>query len=159
MTTLFPVFLSTLFIAIAMPLQKCKHASAANSGTSFLVSKVSYHSTGGRGGNYESLEISADSAIYMQARRGEEKTVRQQQSPSSWTELLSTINLADFDKIKSNPGHALYDGIDVTLSVDTQAGKHSVVNGNEDSVNYGKIKPLTDLLEKQLSEMRQQILR
>ena len=35
--------------------------------------------------------------------------------------------------------------------------KHSVVNGNEDTLNYQKIRPFTDLLENKLEELRTKI--
>jgi hypothetical protein len=72
--------------------------------------------------------------------------------------LTKTINLRDFDKIRSNPGHALYDGIDITISIEKGKEKHSIVNGNEDSVNYRRIRPFTHLLEWKLVEIRKKIL-
>ena len=74
-----------------------------------------------------------------------------------WQSLTRSINLKDLDKIKSNPGHTLYDGIDVTISVEKGRDKHSVVNGSEDAVNYKKIKAFTDILEGQLSRLDKKI--
>ena len=94
----------------------------------------------------------------MAARRGVEKKIKEKTEKSFWNRLVKTINLRDFDKIRSNPGHALFDGIDITISVDERKGKHSIVNGNEDSVNYSRIRPFTDLLEKKLVELRKKII-
>jgi hypothetical protein len=51
----------------------------------------------------------------------------------------------------------LYDGIDVTISIEKGDEKYSIVNGNEDSLNYRKIRPLTTMLEKKLAELRKKI--
>jgi len=122
------------------------------------ISKVSYSSAGGKGGNYESLDITPDSLIYVQGRRGVEKTINEKTVHSFWNKLTKTINLTYFDKIQSDPGHALYDGIDVTISIEQGKEKHSIVNGIEDSMNYRKIKPFTDLLENKLAEIRKKIV-
>jgi hypothetical protein len=122
------------------------------------ISKISYTSAGGKSGNYESLDITPASLTYVQGRRGVEKTINEKTANSFWNKLIKTINFKDFDKIQSDPGHALYDGIDVTISIEKGKEKHSIVNGNEDSVNYTKIKPFTDLLENKLAEIRKKIV-
>ena len=126
--------------------------------THYPISKISYTSAGGRAGNYESLDITPDSLIYVQGHRGVEKTINEKTLNSFWNKLTHSINLTDFDKIRSDPGHALYDGIDITISIEKGKEKHSVVNGNEDSVNYTKIKAFTDLLENKLAEIRGKIV-
>jgi hypothetical protein len=93
----------------------------------------------------------------VQAHRGSEKTRKEKTVKSFWKSLTKTINLKDFKKIKTNPGHALYDGIDVTISIEKGDEKYSIVNGNEDSLNYRKIRPLTTMLEKKLAELRKKI--
>ena len=122
------------------------------------ISKISYTSAGGKAGNYESLDITPDSLVYVQGHRGVEKTISEKTLNSFWNKLTKSINLRDFDKIRSDPGHALYDGIDVTITIEKGKQKHSIVNGNEDSVNYVKIKPFTDLLENKLAEIRKKIV-
>jgi hypothetical protein len=126
--------------------------------TNTPISKISYSSSGGKSGNYESLDISPTSIIYVQGHRGAEKSIKEKTDKSFWTRLTKTINLRDFDKLRSNPGHALYDGIDITISIEKGKEKHSIVNGNEDTVNYRKIRPFTDLLEKRLVELRKKII-
>jgi hypothetical protein len=122
------------------------------------VSKISYTSSGGKSGNYESLDITSASLTYVQGHRGVEKTIKEKTISSFWDRLTKTLNLEDFDKVKSDPGHALYDGIDISISIEKGKEKHSIVNGNEDSVNYSKIKPFTDLLENKLAEIRKKIV-
>ena len=122
--------------------------------TATPICKISYSSTGGRSGNYESLEICPDSLFYVQARRGVEKSISEKTGKAFWNDLTARVNLKDFKSIKSNPGHALYDGIDITIAIATAKEKHSVVNGNEDTLNYRKVSPFTDLLEKKLDELR-----
>jgi len=125
---------------------------------SSAISKISYASSGGKAGNYESLDITSVSLTYVQGHRGVEKTIDEKTVNSFWNKLTKAINLTDFDKIKSDPGQALYDGIDITISIEKGKKKHSIVNGNEDSVNYSKIKRFTDLLENKLAEIRKKIV-
>jgi hypothetical protein len=134
----------------------CKSRVTTNP-TATSIIKIAYSSTGGRGGNYESLSISADSLIYLQARRGNEQTIHEITPTGFWHRLTASINLNDFNKIRSNPGHALYDGIDSTLSIQVAGGTYTVVNGNEDTANYGRIRPFTRLLENKLAELRKRI--
>lgn len=147
-----------MFFLSAIAPSKCNKYSTETRNTAISISKISYSTTGGRSGNYESLNISPDSLIYLQARRGQEKTLKEKTGKTFWNDLTRSINLNDFDKIKSNPAHALYDGIDITISIESGAEKHSVVNGNEDSLNYSRIKPFTRLLERKLGELNKKIL-
>lgn len=157
MIYLHTVLLTTLyFLSIISPSQ-CNNIAKPKNNTNTSISKISYSTTGGRSGNYESLDISADSLFYLQARRGNEKTIRKKTEKVFWDSLTRAINLKDFDKIKSNPGHALYDGIDTTISIEAGDQKHSLINGNEDTLHYKRIGPLTDLLEKKLSQLRKKI--
>lgn len=121
------------------------------------ISKITYSSSGGRGGKYETLNISSAFVIYVQGHGGAEKTIKEKTVKDFWNRLTKTINLKDFDKIKSNPGHALYDGIDITISIERGKEKHTIVNGNEDASNYKKIRPFTYILEKKLSQLRKRI--
>ena len=122
------------------------------------ISRISYASAGGKAGNYETLQIRPDSLIYVQGHRGVEKMINEKTVPSFWKKLSQSINLTYFDKIQSDPGHSLYDGIDVTITIEKGKEKHSIINGNEDSLNYVKIKPFTDLMENKLAEIRKKIV-
>jgi hypothetical protein len=152
------IFLAWLYFASValLPQFKCNNLKAGDI-TDQPISKITYNSSGGRSGNYESLDITADSIIYIQGHRGDEKSIREKTVKSFWDGLTKAINLKEFAKIKSNPGHALYDGIDITITIEKEDEKHSIVNGNEDASNYKKIRPFTDLLEKKLAELRKEI--
>ena len=147
-----------LYFLPGTSLSTCKHKNIATGNSANTpISKISYSSSGGRSGNAESLDITPDSVIYTEARRGVEKMITEKTVKSLWNGLTKAVNLNDFDKIKSNPGHSLYDGIDVTISIETGQKKHSIVNGNEDTTNYKKIQPFTSLLEMELAELRKKI--
>jgi hypothetical protein len=138
---------------------KCNNTNThTNNHANNTISKISYSTTGGRSGNYESLDIITDSLVYIQARRGNEKMIKEKTEKVFWNSLTKSINLQDFDKIKSDPGHALYDGIDTTLSIETGIEKHTLVNGGGDSVNYSKIRPFTHILENELVRLRKKII-
>lgn len=117
------------------------------------ISKISYSTTGGRGGNTISLEITATTLIYTKGHAGEEKTIRERTSRNLWSSLTRSINIKDFDRIKSNPGHAMYDGIDVTITVQVGRRSYTIVNGSEDEVNYKRIRSFVNILESQLSRL------
>ena len=153
------IFLATLYFVLAIfPSHTNDNHLKAKNIANAQFSKISYSSSGGKSGNYESLDISPDSTIYIQGRRGVEKSRREKTLMSFWSKLTKTINLKDFGKIQSNPGHSLYDGIDITISIEKGKEKHSIVNGNEDSLNYRRIRPFTNLLEKRLGELRKRII-
>jgi hypothetical protein len=158
MITIHTVFFGSLYFASAFfPLQANNNRAETKKSAGQLISKVSYRSSGGRSGNYERLDISADSTIYIQARRGTEKEIKERTSKRDWNGLTNSINVKDFGRIKSNPGHALYDGIDITITLETEGKNYSIVNGNEDTVNYKRIRPFTNLLEKRLAGLRKKI--
>ena len=155
MLTLHTLFLGCLYFASAFfSIKTCNNrVKATNDGTT-AISKIAYSTTGGRSGNYESLEVSADSLIYLGARRGNEQTIKLKTDKTFWRLLTGSINLEDFKRIQSNPGHALYDGIDSTLSIQYGVETYTLVNGSEDTSNYKKIKPFTSLLEEKLADLR-----
>ena len=117
------------------------------------ISKISYSSSGGRGGNTVTLEITATTLIYTKGHAGAEKTIRERTSRNLWASLTRSINVKDLNMIKSNPGHAMYDGIDVTITVQKGKQNFSIVNGNEDAVNYKRISTFMNILESQLSRL------
>ena len=125
--------------------------------TNGAITKVSYNSTGGRGGNTVSMEITANIITYTQGHAGTDKTIRERTSRSLWMNLTRSINIKDFDHVKSNPGHAMYDGIDVTISVQKGRESHSIVNGNEDAVNYNRIGSFVKILVGQLDRLAKKI--
>jgi hypothetical protein len=72
------IFLVTLYVVSAISYSPTDHghlriSSIANS----PISKISYNSSGGKSGSYESLDISPDSVIYVQGRRGVEKWIKE----------------------------------------------------------------------------------
>jgi len=143
-----------LFAVKPLPQQK---SLVSQKVTSAPITKISYSSTGGRGGNTVSLEITANSLIYVQGHAGTEKTIKERTSRNLWSSLTRSINIKDFDRIKSNPGHAMYDGIDVTITVQKGRETHSIVNGSEDAANYSRIRSFTSILESQLSRLEKKM--
>ncbi len=125
--------------------------------TNNSITKISFSSSGGRSAQYENLDISSSSLIYTQGRNGSTKSIREKTARNFWTSMSKAINIKDFDQVKSNPGHALYDGIDITITIERGKEKHTVVNGSDDSVNYTRIKAFTDLLENKLLKLREKI--
>lgn len=118
------------------------------------VTKIVYDKTGGRGGNTEHLVITRSLMTFIEGHGGKERTVSEKTNPATWRKLVNSISIPNFNKIKSNPGHSLYDGIDITISVTSNLKEYSIVNGNEDSINFKRIKKFNDQLEALLSRLR-----
>jgi hypothetical protein len=148
---------ATLYFAVAIFTSQFHYCVTTKNSNGALISKITYSSSGGRLGNYENLEISHDSLFFVQARRGVEKSIKQKTMKAFWKYLTGRLSLNDFDRIKSDPGHALYDGIDITITVETPTQKHTLVNGNEDTINYNRIRPFTNELENKLEQLRKEI--
>jgi hypothetical protein len=159
MNPLHILFLACLYFASAsVSIKSCSNRVKATNNATNPITKITYSTTGGRSGNYESLSVSADSLIYLQARRGNEQTIQQKTEEAFWRKLTGSINREDFKRIQSNPGRSLYDGIDSTLSIHYGEEIHTVVNGSEDTTNYKKIKPFTSLLDEKLAVLRTKIV-
>jgi hypothetical protein len=148
---------TALYFSAAIFVSQFNYCATTKKGSGTPITKIAYSSSGGRSGNYENLEISPDSLFYVQARRGIEKAIRQKTATTFWNDLTGRLHLEDFDRIRSDPGHALYDGIDITINVQTASQKHTIVNGSEDTINYNKIRPFTERLENRLEQLRKEI--
>jgi hypothetical protein len=119
-----------------------------------VITKISYSKTGGRGGDRETLDITRSYISYEQSEQGKEKKISERTSPGTWKKFTTSINLRDFDRVKTNPGHAMYDGIDYTISIVANSKEHTLVNGNEDYANYNKLGPFTILIRELLGRLR-----
>ena len=150
-----PTFISAkLFLLLAMgTLFTAQKNALSNEQFIAPIMKISYSSSAGRGGTSINLDITAASMVYTQGHNGAEKTIKEKTPRALWQKLTKSINLQDLDKVKSNPGHAMYDGTDITIVVLKGREEHSIVNGNEDILNYKKIKLFTDILEGQLTRL------
>ena len=158
MNYLLTLILSKLILLLAFnPLQANQKTVFTQNLHNAAITKVTYSATGGRGGNTVSLEITAGNLVYVQGHAGAEKTIKEKTPRALWQKLTKSINLQDLDKVKSNPGHAMYDGTDITIVVLKGREEHSIVNGNEDILNYKKIKLFTDILEGQLNRLGKRI--
>ena len=158
MNYLLTLILSKLILLLAFnPLQANQKSVFTQNLHNAAITKVTYSATGGRGGNTVSLEITAGNLVYVQGHAGAEKTIKERTSRSLWLSLVRSINVKDLDRIKSNPGHAMYDGTDITIAVLKGREEHSIVNGSEDILNYKKIKLFTDILEGQLTRLGKRI--
>ena len=146
-----------LFLLLAVSPSYNQQKNGAMQDRPIPITKISYSTTGGRGGNTVSLEITSKTLVYVVGRGGAEKTVTEKTSKSLWNSFTKAINTNDMDGIKSNPVHALYDGTDITITVEKGKEIHTLVNGNEDSLKYKKIKAFTDILESQLSRLEKKI--
>jgi len=152
-------FISTkLFLLLAMnPSHKPQHGAATQDRAMPPIMKVTYSTNAGRGGTSVNMTITQNTIVYIQGHNGDEKTYKEKTPRSLWSGLTRSINIKDLDRIKSDPGHGLYDGIDITITVERGNEVHSIVNGNEDTVNYKRIKSFTDILEGQLSRLGKKI--
>ena len=147
-----------LFLLLAMsPTHELAKNSIVQGRAMPPIMKVTYSTNAGRGGTSVNLTITQNTLVYTQGHNGAEKTIKERTARSLWMSLTRSINIKDLDRIKSNPGHGLYDGTDITITVERGKEVHSIVNGNEDSANYKRIKQFTDILEGQLNRLEKRI--
>ena len=117
------------------------------------IRSISYDiENGGKGTASSSLFISKDSTKYIWANYKETKTRSEATVPETWIMLLKIINLEDFDKVSSSERRIQYDGSDVVITINSDK-EHKLINGEQDSTNYNKIKPLKLLLNKEYKRL------
>ena len=148
----------TLFLSFSIASSQSQSSDLlTNNSTANRITKISYSSSGGRGGYYVNLDITAISTVYVQGNPETSKTIKEKTSKTYWNSLTKALNLRDFDQVKSDPGHSMYDGIDITITVVSRGKMHTLVNGSTDIKPYIRIKAFTDLLEKKLASLRERI--
>lgn len=98
---------------------------------------------GGKGGGSSQLSITKDSIFYENINRifpKNNKTQKIKTPENVWKKLNDSLNIDNFKLVKSNPGHVQYDGTDATVSLYTKEKKYSVINAEDDEINFEKIK-------------------
>lgn len=157
--TFFPTSIFvTLFLSFSIALsQSQNNVLQINDATDTRITKITYSSSGGRGGYYVNLDITSTSTVYVQGNAETSKTIKEKTSKTYWNSLTKALNLRDFDQVKSDPGHSMYDGIDITITVVSRGKTHTLVNGSTDMKQYIRINGFTDLLEKKLASLRERI--
>ncbi|WP_395076758.1 hypothetical protein [Flavobacterium sp.] len=103
---------------------------------------------GGKFGAYSKLEITKEHTYFVNGNIKSKKEIKEKTSKELWNNL-SKLDTDDFLKVRSNPGRIAYDGTDVEISISFGDEFFSIVNGEEDTLNYKKIKLFVSLLEKQ----------
>jgi hypothetical protein len=118
------------------------------------ISTISYAAMGSESGFSESIEVSSDSIIYYLSIFEQRKRIAKKTSKKLWQRLTKSLDLNEFDKIKSNPRNFEMDGTDIEIAIETAEKKHSMVNGdrNEIEKNIGKF---IKLLRQQLQRLRE----
>lgn len=105
---------------------------------------------GGKGGGSSQLIITKDSILLQSINRTfseNNKTVKIKIPDSLWNKIMNNLNISDFDLLKSNSGHAQYDGTDVEISLFTKEKKHSIINAEDDKIHFEKIKQFSKIIE------------
>lgn len=115
------------------------------------VSKVGYTQSGGEIGWTESIEISADSMIYYLNAFEKEKRIVKKTRQKLWRRITNSIDLAEFDRIQSNP--TMLDAPDIEIIIETGIKKRSLVNGDSHEIEKG-IGKFVKLLKRQLKKFR-----
>lgn len=138
------LILSTLFL---MQLISC---AQKNTDT---ISSISYSiENGGKGAASSSLFISKDSTKYVWANHKETKTKSEVTLQETWNKIINTINLEDFDRIKSSERRIQYDGSDIVIIINANK-EHKLINGEQDSTHYKQIKPLKIVLRQEYKRL------
>ena len=111
-------------------------------------------SNGGKLGFYSKLEITKKHICYVSGNIKLKKEIKVKTSKKLW-DNLTKLNINDFSKVKSSPGRMAYDGTDVEVSILFGNKLFSIVNGQDDTLNYKKIKLFVSALENQKKVMYQ----
>jgi len=113
------------------------------------IYSVSYSiENGAKGAASSSLLISKDSTKYLWANYKETKTRYEVTSSDTWKKIINSIKLVDFKHINSGKRRIQYDGSDIVITINADK-EYKLINGEEDSVNYTRIKPLEILLKQE----------
>ncbi|MDA6068240.1 hypothetical protein NJT12_01285 [Flavobacterium sp. AC] len=113
------------------------------------ISSISYSiENGGKGAASSSITISKDSTKYVWANYKETKTRSEATLPKTWNKIVGIINLEDFDQISSSERRIQYDGSDIVIVINDDK-EHKLINGEQDSIHYSKIKPLKKMIEQE----------
>jgi hypothetical protein len=92
---------------------------------------ISYSTqSGDKGGNHRNLEIKQDSILYEYGNRIHGSKNLKIKTPKETWEMLTSINLKEFDKIDSNESRQVSDGTDETISITTKSKVYSFTNGD-----------------------------
>ena len=111
---------------------------------------------GGKLGVYSKLEITKENIYYVNGNFNSKKELKGKTSKELWNNL-NRVSIDDLLKVKSNPGRIAYDGTDVEISISFGDEFFSIVNGEEDTLNYKKIKLFVSALENQKKVMYQKM--
>lgn len=117
------------------------------------IYSVSYSiENGAKGAASSSLLISKDSTKYLWANYKETKTRSEVTSSDTWKKIINSIKLVDFKRINNGKRRIQYDGSDIVITINADK-EYKLINGEEDSVNYTKIKPLEILLKQEYEKL------
>ncbi|QGK73656.1 hypothetical protein [Flavobacterium sp. SLB02] len=136
-----------LFVLFLIAIVSCKRNTADT------IYSVSYSiENGGKGAASFSLLISKDSTKYLWANYKETKTRSEVTSSDRWKKIINSIKLVDFKRINSGKRRIQYDSSDVVITINADK-EYKLINREEDSVNYTKIKPLEILLKQEYKKL------
>lgn len=108
------------------------------------ILEIGYHSTGSEMGGYITATLTRDSIIY---KEDTQINKTEKNNTKKWSDLVSSINLNEFNKIVNAKPQSATDGIDVIIYIQTSKEKYSKLI---DRNNCQTIKPFLKQLFKQL---------
>lgn len=132
-------------------LSSCNGQSKQNEEEKLKIDKITLSVvSGAKGGGYSELAITKDSIFYEYNNiffPQNAKKIERKSPDNLWKKLMDSLTLSDYKLVKSNPGHVQYDGSDATISLHTKEKKYDVINAEDDTINFGKIKYFHTLLK------------
>lgn len=105
---------------------------------------------GGKGGGSSQISITKDSISFVIINRvfpKNNKNIKIKTPENVWKKLNDSLNIDDFKLVKSHTGHVQYDGTDVTISISTKEKTYSVINAEDDKINFEKVSGFYALIE------------
>lgn len=115
------------------------------------ITSVKLSQYGGMLGFNQTIFITKDSITRETSMTAQNDSVKKEKlanTPANWEALNSSLNLNDFRKIKNGNSNLPVDGTDQKIVINTKTTSDSIINGQNDAINYPKIKKFTDQLNK-----------
>lgn len=149
--TLKNIYLNTTIILSFISCHKTPDTKTVVLPTNQEINTIEMSRCGGQMGYRGVLTVTKDSAIqtsFMGTKSDKVTRTGMKISSEDWRNLTESFLLKDFKKIKSGNSYQPFDGVDTKIKISTSTGADSIINGNEDKINFPKIEKLNKLLEK-----------
>jgi len=114
------------------------------------ITFISVSDIGGTLGSYRIIKATKDSVFAEKGMTANQthKAWASAISTDTWKQLISSVNIADLDHIKSSHSRQSVDGMDETFQIRTPKKSHIYVNAYADTLHYKQLQQFKEQLDK-----------